>query len=566
MSRGRFPPPETCLLTLEPSWKRYTDSEIIQSQFEVRSLQGQLNTLNQKVEHQQQRIRTLETNCPKCQILRGALDEVAKDVEMSNDSTRDEMRKEITDSVRAELRSQVLDDVRRQIRGEVEREARNHYSDLLAKNTTRIQEQDRLLLEKDAKLEKAKNAPTVDHAACERRQDKLQSNITKLEQDANLARGNNSRSNNEAKCAREQLKRAQTDNENLKNELKKIEADQRRARNVNPLQSKLTTCQRQLESMKADRDKARDNCSTYSNQLSALRKDNKALENECAAFRGKSSLDGDSMMHDGRTEEAIAVQNEQRTAASATNKSIVSDLQNEVARLSKELEERKARDKVQHRAMGNALPGNPSLPVDEDEQQWPEGSFPDDQSSAAPAMDRDEAAALDLLRHEVNVREARDGKRRAVSTQPASAGSTVKSGTVKRSKTDSSQSWAQDSDDETVDKPSLPVDGDEKSDDELEEGEILDTKLTPKPARRFRGRLARQPARHPTSKPVLGGGAGKKREHDEYSDGEADDEGGDDRKKVKIASLEDGMHRLEASPGNSAPVQVERPREDKDME
>lgn len=484
----------------------------------------------------------METNCPKCQKLREALDEVVKDVEMSDDSTRDEMRKEITDSVRAELRSQVPNDLRRQIRGDIEREVRAHYSDLLARNTSRIREQDRLLLEKDTTLKEARNAPTVDHAARKRRQANLESKITRLEQDTNMARGNYSRLNNEAKQEREQLKRAQTASENLRNELEKIKADQRRAQNINPLQGKLTTFQRELDSMKADRNKARDNCSTYSKLLSDLRKKHEALQSECAAFRGKSSLDGDSVMDDGRTEEAIAVQNEQRTAVSSdTDKSTVIALHNEVARLSKELEEWKARDKVRHPAMGNTLPGNQGLPVDEGEQQWPEGSFPDDQSSAVPAMDRDEVAALDLLRHELDVREARDGKKKASGTQPVSNGPTVK-----RSADGSSLRSAQDSDDEKVDKSSVPIDGGEKSDDELEEGEILDTKLTQKPARKFGRRLARQPARQPTSNPVLGGLAGRKREHDEFSDGEADDEGGDDRKKVKIASIEDGMHRLRA--------------------
>ena len=415
MSRRTFPPPETCLLTLEPFLKKYTDFEIFQSQGEVRSLQDRLQTRNQTIEYQNERIQTLESNCPTCQRLREALDEVVKDVKMSDDGTRDEMRKEITDSVRAELRLQVPIDLRRQIRDELEREFRDHHSDILAKNTSRIREQDRLLLEKDAQLEKARNAPTVDHAACGRRQATLESKITQLEQDRTMARGNISRLNNEGKQNREELKRAQTASENLRDELETIKADQRRAQNINPLQGKLTTCQRELESMKADRTKARDNCSTYSKLLSDLRKKYETLQNECAAFKGKSSLDGDSVMDDGR---------------------------------------------------------------------------------------RDEAAAL------------------------GSPG-----GSVQRS--------AQDSD-ELADKPSVPINGGEKSDDELEKGQILDTKLTPKRAQRFHRRLARQP----TSNPVLGDGAGRKREHGEYSDGEADDEGGDDRKKVKIASIEDGMHRL----------------------
>ena len=40
-------------------------------------------------------------------------------------------------------------------------------------------------------------------------------------------------------------------------------------------------------------------------------------------------------------------------------------------------------------------------------------------------------------------------------------------------------------------------------------------------------------------------GVGKKRGHDEFSDGEADDEGIDDRKKAK----KDGVHRIPKDKG-----------------
>lgn len=354
------------------------------SQREIRSLQGQIEALNQTVDHQQRRIQSLETNCPNCQKLREALDELLKDAKVSDDAARVEMRREVEESVRAQLTSQVGDDLRRQIRGEVEREVRdefqNHYRDVLALNTKRIREQNALLLEKDAKLEEAKNAPTIDHAAFEKEAN-LQSTIIKLEQNAKIAKANNSRLTGEAKRYRQQFEQAQPAIENLRSELEQIKADQRRAQNVNPLQSQLLTCQRELENMKVDRNKARDNCSTYSKQLSTLRKEYEALENELIAFREKSSMNSDRTMNDGRTEEPIAVQKEQRTAASASDKS----------------------------------------------------------------------------------------------TEPAC-----------------------------------------------------------KPAHRFGRRPARLSAHQPTRKPVLGEGAGVKREHDECSDGEADDEGDDDRKKAKI--------------------------------
>lgn len=404
------------------------------SQRELWSLQGQNETLSQTVHHQQQRIHTLESNCPTCQKLREALDEVMKDVEMSDDDARAAMEREIRASVRAELRSQVADDLRRQVRGEVEHEAherfQNHYSDLLERNTKRIREQDRLILEKDAELERTKNAPVVN----QRKETNLQSTITKLQQDTKIAKEKHSRSSNGARLDREQLNRAQTTIADLRNELETIKADQRRAQNINPLQSKLTTCQRELSSMKEDRNKARDNCSSYSNFLSAEKKKCKALEDQLAAFQEKSCLAGDSMMDDGRTEGAVAVQDEQQKD--------IGKLQAEVARLSKELEERKARDNAQSQAVGNndAPSGDQSLSPEEGEQQ----------------------ASI--------------------------------------------------------------------------------------PTRRFRLRPARLPARQPTPKSVLGGGAGKKRIHDEFSDGEADDEG-EDRKKVKI---DEGVHRLNKLGNHSA--------------
>ena len=533
------------------------------SERETQLLKRQIETLNQTVDDQQQSTRTLETSCTTCQKLREALDEVVKDVEMSDDSTRDEMRREITVQVRAELRSQVADDVRRQIRGEVEHEVRqafqNHYADILTRNSTRIQEQDRLLLKKDAELEKVKN--TVDHVACQKKESNMQSTITSLRQDARIAQGRCSRSDGDARHDREQLHHAQTALANLRSELETLKTDQRRAQHINPLQSKLTSCQRELNNMKEDRKKARDNCSIYSNQLSELRKKYKSLENDLTALRERSSLDGDKMMNDGCTEEPVSVQDEQRKT--------ISSLQNEVARLSEELEGRNVRDNAQDHARddGAARSGNQSLPA---EQQWPEGTFPDDQLSAAPAMDRDEAAALDLLRHEADLREARDGKKAAVCIQPAASAGPP----VERSEGRSRQSSAPDSDEEADDKSSLPNDGGQESDDELEEGEILDTKLAPKPAskpaskpaRKFGRRPARLSTRQPKTGLVLRRVAGKKRERDEYSDGEADDEGGEDRKKVKITMVEDGMHRLKTSGHTSTPAEGDKPQEDKDME
>ena len=375
------------------------------SQSQTHSLQSRNDFLSQTVDDQQQRIHTLETNCPKCQELREALGACVKDAEMSDDESRAELRREIAQ----ELISQVPDHLRRQVRGEVERQLRqeflSHYSDLLARNTKRIQEQDLLITEKDAKLAKANNNSTVNHAACERKEDYLQSTITRLKQDAKTLQGNCARLNSDAKTGREQLNREQTANEDLKRELETIKADQRRARNVNPLQGKLVACQRDVEKMKVDRDKARNNCSIYSKSLSDLRKKYEGLQNE------RSSLDGDGLMEDGGSDGPLAVRNEQRMTTSAIDKRTIRTLDGEVARLSKELAEVKARDNAREQVAGN---------------------------QRRPAR--------------------------------------------------------------------LP---------------------------------ARLPARQPTDRSVLGGRAGKKRGHVESSDGEADDEGGDDRKKVK-------MHHLQA--------------------
>lgn len=524
------------------------------SQREIHCLQGHIETLNRKVDNQQQSMQTLKSNCPRCQKLREALDEALNDVEMSDDNTRAELKREITVEVREELRSQVADDVRRRIRGEVEHELRGnfqkHYSKLLATNSSRIKEQDRLLLEKDSEIEKARNAPSVNHAACAKKEAALESAVTKLQQDAKIAKGIYSRLCDEAKHHRQQLDNMQAADTILKGEFEMIKADQRRQNRINPLQGQLTRSQREVENMKIDRDKARNNCSEYSKLLSDLRKKHKALEDEHLAFRGNRSLDADSMMDEGRTEEPVAVQDEQRKE--------MNTLRDEVARLSKELQERQIRNNVQSQVMEkhHTPPGNGTLPVDEAKQEWREGSFPEDHSPAAPAMDRDEAAALDLLLHEVAVREARDGKIKAVCTLPASASPTIRSGGG------SSQRFGQNSNNEAR----MPIDRSKKSDDELEEGEIVGTKLTPKPARRIGRRPTRLPARHPTTRTILGEGAGLKRVHHECSDGEADDEGDDDRKKVKITVIEDGMHRLEASGQSWARAQDDKAQIDKDME
>ena len=391
-------------------------------QREVRSLQGQNQTLSQTVEDQQQRIHTLQTNCPTCQTLREALNEVVKDVDMSDEDDRIQLERDIRENVRAELRGQVADDLRRQIRGEVERESREkfqkHYNDVLERNTKRIREQDQLILQKNAELEKIKNAPIADHIASERRENNLQSTVTKLQQDAKIAKEKFSRSSNEARLDREQLNSAQITIADLRTELETIRADQRRAQNINPLQSKLTACQRELKNMTEDRKKARDNCSTYSNLLRDEKKKCKALEDKLA---------GNSMMDDGRTEEAVATQDEPRKA--------IGKLQTEVARLSKELEERKARDNAQ-----------------------------------SPAMDDNNASSED---------QSHEGGEQQASTL----------------------------------------------------------------AHRFGPRSARLPARQPTPKPV----AGRKREHDEFSDGEADDEG-----EVRKIKIEEGIHRLGMSGNRSA--------------
>ena len=384
------------------------------SQSETLSLQARIQTLTQTVDKQQQHIHSLKSNCPKCQDLRAALDAVVTDVKMSDDESRAEIKRE----VREELRSQVPDDLRRQLRVEVERSLRDEfqkrYSDLHASNSKRIQEQDRLIRDKNAELEKARNIPSicVNHAACDRKEGNLLASITKLENDAKILRGNCSRLKSSAQNDREQLNSVQTANEDLRRELETIKADQRRAQNVNPLQSKLKACQREVEKMKEDREKARNNCSIYSKNFSDLKKKYQALEKE----QGMESP--------------------------------------------------------------SAVPGIQTLPVDEGEQQWPEGSSPDDRSST---VNRDEATALDVLRHEVDLREARDGKK-AVYAMPA-----------------------------TSDCPA------------------------PKSAPGTPQTFSLQPAPQPTNNFALV--AGKKREHAEYSDGEMDDEEVDDRKKVKMYHL-----------------------------
>ena len=272
---------------------------------EIRSLQTQNNTLRQTVNDQQQHIHSLETNCPRCQHLREALDGAMEDVEMNDDQSRAELRREIAN----ELRSQVPDDLRRRLRGEIERQVREEFnrnsSDLLARNTKRIQEQESLILKKDAELEKIKNSPAIDHTACERRAQNLQSTIVRVTQDTKILQGSCSQFNDSAKNDREELKRARTTNEDLKRELETVKAEQRRAQLLNPLQSKLKASQSEAEKMKSDRDKARNNCSIYSNMLSELKKEHEALQNEHLVLKNKSPLDGDSPMESGPSEQPI---------------------------------------------------------------------------------------------------------------------------------------------------------------------------------------------------------------------------------------------------------------------
>ena len=404
------------------------------SQREVLLLQGRINDMTQTVNDHQQQIRSLETNCPRCQRLREALDEVQKDVDMSEEETRARLVKEITENLRVQLRAQVPDDIRRQIRSELERQFKDHYSNVLASNSKRLKEQDRMILEKDAKLE-SKNAPAADHAACERKEANLQSRIAKLQQDADISKTNFTRLSNSAKRDRDQMRDAQTLTNDLRSQLDKIGEDQRRAQNINPLEGKLQRCQRELAQMKVERDRARDNCSTYSKQISTLRAEKEKL---------KTSSGGDSMMADGRTEELIAMADEQRD--------VVAPRQN---------------NNVQSRSMGNrdAHPSNQALPVDSSEQQRPEESVREHQSSAKKAIDRD---------------------------------------------------------------------GNERSDQDTGE---LASRPASMPLRKIR---RRRPTGQPMTMPNNGGGVGKKRGHDEFSDGEADDEGIDDRKKPK----RDGVHRI----------------------
>ena len=123
-----------------------------------------------------------------------------------------------------------------------------------------------------------------------------------------------------------------------------------------------------------------------------------------------------------------------------------------------------------------ALEKEHSTFVNEGQRQWPEGSSPDDGSSM---VDKDEATALDVLRHEVDLREARDGKK-AVYAIPATSACPAAQST-----------------------PEIPQ------------------------------TFGLQPARQPTNESAPA--QGRKRERAEYSDGEeVDDEEGDDRKKVKM--------------------------------
>ena len=396
------------------------------SQREALSLQGQINDKIQTVNAQQQKIHSLETNCPRCQRLREALDEVQKHVDMSEDETRARLVREITETVRVQQRAQVPDDLRREIRSELERQFQDHYRDVLASNSKRLKEQDRMIWEKDAKLE-SKNAPAADHAACERKEANMQSRIEKLQQDAEISKTNFARLSNGAKHDRDQLRDSQTLIKDLRSQLDKIGEDQRRAQNINPLHGKLQRCQRDLGQMKVERDRARDNCSTYSKQLSTLRAENEKL---------KTSSGGDSMMADGRTEESIATADTQRE--------VIGTRQN---------------NNVQSQAMGSrdTLPGNQALPENSVVQA--------NTSSAEQAMNRD---------------------------------------------------------------------GNERSGQDSGE---LASRPVPTPLRRIR---RRRPTGQPMTMPIHGGGGGKKRDHDEFSDEEADDEGIDDRKKAK----RDGVHRI----------------------
>ena len=269
---------------------------VTRSQRETLSLQARVQTLTQTVENREQEIHTLKTNCPNCQNLKAALDAVERDVKMSDDESRAEMEREL----REKLKSQVPDDLRRQLRGEVERSLREefqkHYSNVLARNSRRMQEQDRLIQERDAELENAKTNPVirVDHAACEKKEGNMLASINKLKQDARILQGNCSRLNKNAQRDREQLNSAKTANDDLKRELETIKADQRRGQHINPLQGKLAACQRESEKIKDDRDKARNNSSIYSGKLSELRKKYEALEKEHSMLRERGSLDGDS--------------------------------------------------------------------------------------------------------------------------------------------------------------------------------------------------------------------------------------------------------------------------------
>ena len=132
------------------------------------------------------------------------------------------------------------------------------------------------------------------------------------------------------------------------------------------------------------------------------------------------------------------------------------------------------RDLEQHnQTLNSETEGLQTSPVDEGERQWPEGSYPDDRSSM---VRRDEAIALDVLQHEVDLREARDGKK-AVYAIPATSACPAPMST-----------------------PGIP------QTHGLQQSALV---------------------------------AGRKRERAEYSDGEVDDEEGDDRKKVKMMVSKD---------------------------
>ena len=90
----------------------------------------------------------------------------------------------------------------------------------------------------------------------------------------------------------------------------------------------------------------------------------------------------------------------------------------------------------------------------------------------------------------------------------------------------------------------------------------MGTTPAPKPAGNFDRRPTGLPTPQPTTEPVIG----LKRAHHECSDGEIDDEREDERKKVKVTMIKDGMHRLEGSQDNFAVAQGDTAQADTDME